>query len=153
MSDSKKIKESISNQLQDMLDRRVETATIAIESAKESRDNETKSSVGDKYETGRAMMQTEVERHQGQLNNAENLKAELSRINFRKEYTKAEVGSLVLTDQGDYFISIGIGKIEVNNETYYAISIASPIGQVLHDKKVGDKAQFQDREFLIKNIV
>ena len=44
----------------------------AIAAVIESRDNETKSSVGDKYETGRAMMQNEQQRLESQLSIAKN---------------------------------------------------------------------------------
>ena len=153
MNTNKKVKEQICNKLQEMLGRKVEIAIRAIESAKEARDNDTKSSAGDKYETGRAMMQIELEKNEVQLSRAINLQKELSRINTQKEYNKVEFGSLVVTNQGAYFISIGIGKIEVNNENYYSISLASPIGKLLKDKIVGDRVQFQGREFTIRDIV
>ena len=63
-----------------------------------------------------------------------------------------ELGSLVVTNQETYFFSIGIGKLTIANESYYAISLASPIGTLLKDKMVGDKAQLGGREFIIKDI-
>jgi len=40
---------------------------LALDFAKESRDNETKSTAGDKYETGRAMADIEVQKMDMQL--------------------------------------------------------------------------------------
>ena len=147
------IKTLLLQQLHKILDGKVETAMQAIDSAKEARDSDTKSSAGDKYETGRAMMQMELEKNEVQRSKAVGLKNELSQINTSKEYTKAEFGSLVVSNQGNYFLSIGIGKIEVSNENYYCISIASPIGKLLQGKVIGDKAQFQAREFVIEDII
>ncbi len=153
MNKTKELKKLIYKQLSEIVESKIETAIKSIKSAKEARDNETKSSVGDKYETGRAMMQSELEKNEVQLSKALNQKRELSQIDFQKEYTKVEFGSLVITNQGNYLISIGIGKIEIKNENCYSVSLASPVGIFLHNKKIGDKAQFQNREYTIKNIV
>ena len=148
----KKIKELIYNQLLNLLDEKVATAKKAVSSAKESRDNETKSSVGDKHETGRAMSQIELENSEVQLSKVVNQQLEVSQIDIQIEHKRVELGSLVKTNRGTYFISIGIGKLEVNNEDYYSISFASPIGKVLHNKKIGDSFQFQEKEFKVLDI-
>jgi len=153
MKNPRQLKGLIYNQLQEMLDRKIESAKKAIESAKEARDSDTKSSVGDKYETGRAMMQIELEKNEVQLNKVINLKRQLSQIIIEKKYMKVEFGSLVFTNQGNFFISIGIGKIEIDDEIYYAISLASPVGKVLFDKEVSDMFQFRGTDFLIRDIV
>ena len=152
MKNNKEFKAQLYTQLQAMLESKVAATKEAIEAAKESRDNETKSTAGDKYETGRAMMQIEMEKNEVQLRNALNLQNELSQINIQKECIKVEQGSLVSTNYGNYFISIGLGKIE-GTENAYAISLASPIGMLLKDKTVGDKILFQGREFAIGDIV
>lgn len=153
MPQQKNIKELILSRLQEVIDKKIKIAESAIDSAKESRDSDTKSSAGDKHETGRAMMQIEMEENQVQLSKALFLKQELSNINMKKEYKKVEFGSLVYTNQGNYFISIGIGKLEIEKEIYYSISLASPIGKLLQDKCIDDKIQFQEKEFIISNII
>ncbi len=147
------LKEQILNHLLTQLNQKAETAKTAIQSAKESRNNNTKSSAGDKFETGREMMQMEIDKNEAQLGKALKLKSELLQINIQKRCEKVEFGSLVFTSEGIYFISIGIGKLIVNNDPYFAISLASPIGKLLHNKVVGDKIQFQKREFEINYIV
>lgn len=153
MKKTTNIKESIFNLIIEIIENRVETTKLAIDSAKESRDNETKSSMGDKYETGRAMIQMELEKNRVQLNKALNLKNELEQIDLQKKYNKIEFGSLVITSNGSYFISIGIGKLIVENETIYSISLASPIGKLLNNKKAGDKFIFQGKENTVLEIV
>lgn len=148
----KNVKKLIYNHLLNELDEKVKTAKQAVISAKESRDSETKSSAGDKHETGRAMSQIELENSEVQLSKVVNLRIELSQIDIEKEYNRVELGSLVDTNQGIYFISIGIGKVEINDETYYAISLASPIGSHLHMKEIGDQIIFQEKEITINNI-
>ncbi|MEX0967170.1 MAG: 3-oxoacyl-ACP synthase [Bacteroidia bacterium] len=147
------IKEQILRHLHELLDRKIAEASRALESAKESRDSDTKSSAGDQYETGRAMMQIEMENYDTQLNNALELKKALTRLNISREIEEIEPGSFVVTNHGKYFISIGLGKITVNDEVVYAISLASPIGQMFKDKRVGDKFEFNGREYLIQEII
>ena len=136
-----------------LLNSKTESIESHITSTKESRDNNTKSSAGDKHETSRAMMQIELENNQKQLQQTLTLKQELSKINLERKYTTADFGSLVLTDKGKYFISIGIGKIEVENETVFAISLASPIGQQLKGKKKGDVVTFNGNTIEVLEVL
>ena len=153
MNNTTKIKEQILNKIIEIIDERIESTKQAIASARESRDNETKCSSGDKYETGRTMMNFELEKSRVLLNKTLNTKNELSQINLHKKNDRVTLGSLVVATNGNYFIAIGIGKIEVANETIYSISLASPIGKLLNNKKVGDKFEFQGREISITDIV
>lgn len=147
------IKQALLEKIISGLNEKIEEVKQAIQSAKESRDSETKSSVGDKYETSRTLMQMEVEKNRVQLNKTEFLKAELLKIKLRKTFKIIEFGSLAITSQNNYFISSAIGKIEVENENYYCISLASPIGKQLHTKKVGDSFSFQGKEIQINKII
>ena len=153
MSLNKEIKKQICAHLQRILDEKAEVAIRAIESAKESRNSDTKSSAGDKYETGRAMMQIEIEKNEVQLSKINSQLNELSRVNHLIDYKKVEYGSLIETNRGIYFIAIGLGKIEVNKQEYYSISLASPIGQLLKDKHIEDDVEFQGREYIIRDII
>lgn len=145
-------KEKLYLKIMALIDERIDLAQIAIASAKESRDNETKSSVGDKYETGRTLMQQEVEKNRVQLHKNERLKTELENIDLRKKYTRVEFGSLVTFGKNVYFISTALGKIEVDGKSCYCISMASPIGKALHNKTVGNKINFMGKNLEIVAI-
>jgi len=147
------LREILINQLNSILDKRIETANRDIQLAKESRDNETKSTAGDKYETGRAMVQFELEKSKVQLNKAIQLKKELSQINLNGNFKKAVFGSIVLTSHENYFISIGLGKINIGDDSYIAISLASPIGKLLNNKRVGDNVNFLEKVITITEIL
>jgi len=141
-------KEKIYRHLINLLSQKIETAESAIQSAKDSRDNETKSSVGDKYETGRAMMQIEQQKNEVQLSKALTLKKILEQINIDADAAnnhQAQLGSLVITPQAFFFLSIGIGKIAVESQKVFAISMASPMGKILYGKKAGDQISFQGK--------
>ena len=149
----KNTKIKIHSQLIEILNSKIEVLKNTIAEAIESRNNDTKSSAGDKYETGREMIQIEIQKNEIQLNKTLELKKELSKINLAKTCTKAEYGSLVITNQGNYFLSIGYGKIEIEDNTYYSISLASPIGKLLHNKKQDEQFIFNRKEFTITSII
>ncbi|MCK3685090.1 GreA/GreB family elongation factor [Maribellus sp. YY47] len=152
MVQSKNIKPLIIEKLNEVIQEKIMLLTKAISGAKESRDNETKSSVGDKYETGRAMVQMEMEKTQAQLSLIENQKASLSRIDLNRNFSTVEFGSLVKTNLGTYFISIAFGKIETGDETVFCLSPVSPVGKALAGKKAGDKVMFQGKSIEIRTI-
>jgi len=135
---------------------KVETQIIAIEtsiaSIIESRDNETKSSVGDKYETGRAMMQMEYQKAQLQLLQTQSTRDELKAINLDRSNQQVGKGNLVETDNGNYFIAVGMGKILFEDKLYYCISLASPIGKLLNSKTLKDTIEFNSKRIFINNI-
>jgi len=145
-------KEKLYTKIMALIDERIETAQMAIASAKESRDSETKSSVGDKYETGRTLMQQEVEKNRVQLHKAEMLKTELENIDVKKKFDKVEFGSLVSDGINLYFIATALGKIDVDGKSCFCISLASPIGKALHNKSVGDKVTFMGRTIEVVEI-
>lgn len=147
------LKQAIYDHLVNLLNDKIDSANQSIASTKESRDNNTKSSAGDKHETARAMMQIEMENNQKQLNLNLALKKELSKINLERKYSFADFGSLVITNQGNYFIAIGIGKVEIENKAHYSISLASPIGNLLQNKVKGDVVKFQEREIEILDVI
>jgi transcription elongation GreA/GreB family factor len=147
------VKEQIKNVLLGILNIREDEALKAIESARESRDSDTKSSAGDKHETARAMVQIELDKAEVQLGKILHQKEELMKLAIQKEYKKVEVGSLVYTNQENYFFSIAYGKLVINNEIFYVISLASPLGMALNNKAVGDRVQFQGREILVERVL
>jgi len=127
-------------------------ATRDYELAKESRDSETKSSAGDKFETGREMMQREMDKISATLDQYKNQVNLLSKINLHRNYPVVDLGGLIATDQGIYYLSIGLGKIEINSEIIYAISLDSPIGQLLKGKRAGDTVEFRGKTLKINQL-
>ncbi len=93
-----------------------------------SANQETKSSAGDKYETGRAMAQLEIQKLTKQLADKENMLRILSMIDPGKVSKKVELGCLVQTDSACYFISVSLGKVALDGTEWFCISPASPIG-------------------------
>ena len=130
-------KTEILNLVQEKISEKIRNLERLISETRES-NNETKSSMGDKYETGREMVQQEINNLQIQLN--ENMKSEnlLKTINPVPHKT-AGFGSIVETEKGRFFIAVSLGEITFNGEKIFVISTESPLGKAMHGKKEGEK--------------
>ncbi len=142
-------KSEIQANLRSILEKTLEEARKEYVLSKESRDSDTKSSAGDKFETGREMMQKEMDKLSALVDNTLNSLSKLDRLANLPPAAVITEGSLVETDQETYFISIGYGKLD----TVYAISIESPLGIELKGKKVGDRVEMRGRIITIKSII
>jgi transcription elongation GreA/GreB family factor len=147
-----KVKQQLYDLCQAYIAQRIATAQDAIQTAQSSANEETKSSAGDKYETGRAMMQLEIEKNTIQLAEAQKLKQLLDQINPERKMDRVQLGSLVITDQGNFYISISVGQLQHDTETYFAIAAASPIGLKLNGHSAGDVVLFNNKNYSIKEI-
>ncbi|GGG62157.1 3-oxoacyl-ACP synthase [Hymenobacter glacieicola] len=131
---------------------RIEACQAAIDAAQESANSETKSSAGDKYETGRAMAQNERDRNAVQLQQARQLLAEVQRINPDLPCDTVRPGALVATSMGRFYISISAGKLTVDGQDYFAVSGAAPVAAALSGKRAGEQAVFNGKPVQIRGI-
>lgn len=115
--------------------------------------SETKSSAGDKHETGRAMLQLEREKAGNQLAEIQKTGLLLSKVNTSKTGKIVGLGSIVYTSKANYFIAISAGELNYNSDKFYAISANTPIGQLLLSKTIGDVINFRNQEFVIENVL
>ena len=123
-----------------------------LDSINEEKNNINKSSAGDKFETSRALMQREYDKINNQLFLLKNQLRSIESISIKDKKNKVGVGSVIKTNKSFYFISIGLGKHTVDNNDIYIISLSSPIGKLLNNKKKGDKIVFNNNEELIEDI-
>ena len=113
--------------------------------------NDTKSSMGDKYETSREMLQQEINNLQIQLN--EHLKSQKILKNINPNPHKVvSLGSWVETNKGKFFIAISLGEIFFNQEKVFVISTESPLAKAMSGKKVGETFIVNNLTQTIKNI-
>lgn len=99
---------------------------------------ETKSSMGDKYETARAQVHLEMEKFAKRLQDIRELKTILQKAEQPSKCNSAGFGNLVSTSNGLYFIGCGLGKIEIDAHAVFAVSPASPIAKALLQKAPPD---------------
>ena len=107
--------------------------------------NESKSSAGDKHETSRAMAQLEQEKIGGQLIEMTKLHAILQRIDPTFVSDSIQLGSLVETSSGWFYLSVGIGILNSSGNTLFCITPNAPVGKLLVGKKVQDSIEFNGK--------
>jgi len=123
-----------------------------MQSNQEALDSESKSSAGDKHETGRAMLQLEMEKAGQQLQEVEKMKLILEKIQSEFVTAVGSLGAVVKTTSGNYYLGVSVGKITVGPEDYFVISPSSPIGKLLLGKQEKDRFLFQGRTIEVKEI-
>jgi len=124
------------------IDNKIAAVQTEIKKIEVALGSETKSTAGDKHETGRAMIQLEREKLGRQLLEAEKTKIAFKRVSRISNTTKIGLGSLVITDKALYFISISAGKFSNQGNEIFCISAVTPIGKLLLGKSPGDLINF-----------
>lgn len=119
------------------------------------RDNasDTKSTAGDKHETGRAMMHLEIEKlahqvgeYQQQLQTIHHFKHLSTTVNCISN------GTLVQLSTGWFFLGVALGKVTFENTPVFCLSQQAPMGQQLLGKKVGEDIKVNVSTLRIVNI-
>ena len=152
MTDNLQLKKELLRKCSEHVEARIEAIQTAMDSIFESKLAETKSSAGDKFETGRAMMHAEEQKLKTQMHHAKNDLEILATIAGRTASDQIGPGNLVSTTQGHYLIAIGVGKVEIEGSVYYCVSASSPIGAKLCDKIAGEQIEFNGRVIDILGI-
>ena len=147
------LKDALFKQCVAHVNTRLQTIQTIISSHQKALSSETKSSAGDKHETGRAMLQLEMEKAGQQLASVQQMQQTLARVPIAKSSTSIRLGSIIETSSIHYFLSVSAGKLTVNEITYFAISPSSPIGQLLVGKQAGDIFHWKGKEIKINNVL
>ncbi|HEV7348060.1 transcription elongation factor [Telluribacter sp.] len=146
------MKQQLITHLKTQLDERMAVSWQAMEAAQASANEQSKSSVGDKYETARAMGQLDRDMYARQYEQARQERQVLNRINETEVLTRVALGSLVRTTAGPFFVAVSVGPVTLEGTTVMAVSLASPIGRLLMGKGVGESFQFQGKTHKIEAI-
>lgn len=135
------------------IEQRIQTAETALEQSREASNDDTKSSAGDKFETTREMMQQDISRNKRLLMDAQQNLQLLNSIKDTPSNDKVRNGNLVYTSEGVFYISISAGQLTLDGESVFAISAASPIGNLLIGKEKEASFDFNGKHYLIKEII
>ncbi|TBW27182.1 transcription elongation factor [Gramella sp. KN1008] len=131
---------------------KIDVLEKGLNGLKEDLENESKSSAGDKYETGREMINIEWNKLSAQLNEYEKLGNILKRIENHKPSGEVRLGSIVRTRLANYFISIPAGEISTQDNKFFAVGIQAPVAQKLLGKQEGDHFEMNGKTFRINTV-
>lgn len=137
---------------QKQVDNRYSKIKQTITDIEESLLEESKSSSGDKHETGRAMLQIDRENAGKQLQEIEKIVPLLKKIDVKATSDYARLGSLVYTDKFVYFISLSIGAVSIAKTDYLCVALNSPVGVLISGKKKGDEFILNGNRYKITSV-
>ncbi|QAA82255.1 3-oxoacyl-ACP synthase [Aequorivita sp. H23M31] len=146
------LKTELLNHCQRQVDTRYSKIKQTISDIEESLLEESKSSSGDKHETGRAMLQIDRENAGKQLMEIEKIIQILKRIDVQASADYVRLGSLVYTEKFNYFISLSIGNVNIDGLDYLCVALNSPIGLLLSGKRKDDGFVFNGHNYTIKEV-
>ena len=125
-------KSGVITELNKQLQIKLSNLTTNLQQAIDSRNSDTKSSAGDKFETSREMVKIEIHKIETEISKTQQFIFDLS----------SKVIQFIITDKGAFLISIPFGKLIVNNTAVYCISNTAPITSALINTKVLDNFYF-----------
>jgi hypothetical protein len=63
-----------------------------------------------------------------------------------------QLGSLAITNKGQFYISVGLGKVVFEGVQYFVVSPTAPVAAALLGKRVGEQAVFNGQEVVVEGI-
>ena len=114
----------------------------SLSSAIESRNSETKSSAGDKFETSREMAQVEISKIEKEIVKTQQLITDLT----------SKASQFIITDKGAFLISIPFGKLMVNSSEVFCISNSAPITNLLVNTEISASFKYRGVAYNVLDI-
>jgi len=136
----------------DILQQRIETAEEAMMQAQDAANNEEKSSVGDKYETSRAMGHLDSEMNAKQLEEANRELAILNSLSVNNLHTTVTNGTVVICNDYIFFIALGLGTTVIDGRSIILLSPQAPVATLLNGKKASDSFFFNTKGVEIVDV-
>ncbi len=146
------MKEELFKKCESYLEERTARISHSILDLEAALTNEFKSSAGDKYETGREMINIEIQKLSTQLQQFQKLQGTLEVAKRNETTSVVKLGSLVEATNANYFICIPIGEVILGNKKVYVIGTGSPIAQALIGRSIGDSFNFNAVSGTIRSI-
>lgn len=149
--DMRELKQTLLEACKAMVVKKVDALQANLKEFQDAANEETKSSAGDKYETGRAMMHLEKEKVAHALNEVLKQKKVLDQLDTHLDQ-EAALGSVLKTSKGHFYLSVSLGKIKHNDLDVFCLSPVSPLGKMFLGTKKGDHITFNKMSYEIIEI-
>ncbi len=129
--------------VKDRLAAKAATLNELIRQTREA-NSETKSSMGDKYETSREMVAQEIRNLQRQLSEVQNQMDALARLSSAPSKLP-ELGALVETGTGLFYVSAPVGHLELNGKKIMTVSPEAPLIKAMQACRPGGTFSINNR--------
>ena len=147
------MRDIILKHLLDHVDKDLAEAKARMASLKESLGAESKSSAGDKHETGRAMIHLEQERVQDTVGRLEHMRGILmKRASQDKAIQRVSPGALVETTGPWVLVGVPLGKVQLPDALVLCVGAEAPLAQQWHGAQPGDQVALGPQQLTIQAI-
>lgn len=146
------LKKAVHLECQQIISEKISSLQSTLKGYQDAANQETKSSAGDKYETGRAMMHLEKEKIAGQLDQALKQQRVISQLNPEKYQQEVQLGSVLESNRGIFYISVSLGLIQIGKDKVMCISPVAPLGKMFLGAKAGNKIQFNNMTYEVAEV-
>ncbi|MDN3676617.1 hypothetical protein QWY90_04755 [Flavobacterium paronense] len=146
------MKQQILQRYKEMLQDRIDVFQDMISGLTVDAQNDAKGSAGDKHETALSMMHLEQEKLNQKLKEILEQKAILDKIDASQTHIKVALGSLVMANGMQLFISTALPKLILEDKSIFALSPQSPLGSKLMGNEVGFEFDMNGKPFIIQNV-
>jgi len=75
----------------------------------------------------------------------------LSGLDTVEPTPEIQLGDIIETDKGNFFVAVPADEFEVSGVKYRGISVDSPLFQALRGKKNGNKMEVNNNGFILRN--
>jgi hypothetical protein len=135
-----------------ILEDKIAFSNSLLKELAEGAENASKSSAGDKHETGRAMVQLEQEKIGNQLKEFEAMYNDLQKLEHQNKTETITKGSLIYATSGIYYLSVALGKILVDSTVVFTLSPQSPLGKQFIGLKINNTVSFNGKISVIQSF-
>ena len=147
------LKEKIYTACLQLINTKIQSLQNTLQELADGAISDGKSSAGDKHETARAMMQLEQEKISKQLDEVFIQKTILEKIDVNLISPQITKGSLVKTNKGYLFLSIALGKINIEDIDVIVLSPQSPLGIKLIGLKAKSSVEINNIIYTIEEVM
>jgi hypothetical protein len=116
--------------------------TTNLQQAIFSRNSDTKSSAGDKFETSREMAQIEISKIEKEIIKTQQFITDLA----------SKATQFIITNKGAFLISIPFGKLMVRSTEVYCISNSAPITKQLVNTEISANFEYRGVAYNVLGI-
>jgi transcription elongation GreA/GreB family factor len=106
----------------------------------------------DRYDSFRMQLLRKKDMYGQQLEKALAELYALDKIDIKKLLNKACFGAVVITKEQKFFISIGLGKLNLEEESYFAVSVKVPVSQAMMGRQKGETVEVNGRKIEIVEV-
>ena len=123
-----------------------------LKNLQQSSEIEEKSSAGDKYETHQEMLNQNRDILQKRLSSTKIMLNQINAVPV-KTLSTVEEGALLEVPMGNVWVSVAMGKVNLDGKDYLLVSKESPLISALWGLKEGEAAEFRGNKIKIEKIM